>query len=58
MLKETGSMDYIPNMLSRIPDSRLVACGFILVTQSLIYWLTSNKSVLLFEISLLQIEKN
>lgn len=49
----------IPNMHSRIQGSRLllVACGFILTTQSLIYWLTSNKSVMFFEISLLHVKK-
>lgn len=57
--ESSGSMGCIPNMVSRIQDSRflLVACGLILMTQSLIYWLTSNKSVPLFEISLLHIKK-
>lgn len=57
--EKSSSMDCLPNMLSRMQDSRflLVICGFILMTQSLIYWLTSNKSVLLFETSLLHIKK-
>lgn len=57
--EKSGGMKSIPGMHSRIQGSRflLVACGFILTTQTQIYWLTSNKSVLLFEISLLHVRE-
>lgn len=52
-------MECIPNLHFRIQGSRflLVASAFILTTQSQIFWQTSNKSVLLFEISFVHIRK-